>query len=90
MADKEVKVVEAEKKPQKPKKVKKKGKIGDWWRGFKSEFKKIVWPSSKQVRKNTLVVLIIMVIAAIAIAVLDYAFFNGISALADVFHTHAH
>ena len=70
---------------QKPKKEKKKSKIADAWKGFKSEVKKIVWPSWKQVLKNTFVVLVIVVICAVIIGALDYAFSQGIIALTDLF-----
>ena len=45
MAEKETKVLEAENKPKKAKKEKNKGRIKNAWNGFKSEFKKISWPS---------------------------------------------
>ena len=83
MADKEKKVAETEKKPQKPEK--KKGRVKEAWRGFKSEVKKIVWPSWKQVLKNTAVVLVIVAICMVMIALLDYAFSHGIMALTDLF-----
>ena len=86
MAEKETKIVEAENKPQKAKKVKKNSKVKDAWRGFKSEFKKIVWPSWKQVRKNTLVVIVIIAVCAVVIGALDIAFFSGIEALTGLFH----
>lgn len=85
MADKEKKVTETENKPKKPAKEKKKGKLKEAWRGFKSETKKIVWPSWKQVFKNTLVVLVIVIICAVVIGVLDYAFSGGIQALVELF-----
>ena len=85
MAEKETKIVEAENKPQKAKKVKKNSKVKDAWRGFKSEFKKIVWPSWKQVRKNTLVVVVIVAVCAVIIGVLDIAFSSGIRALTELF-----
>ena len=84
MAEKEVKAKEAAKTP-KAKKEKKKGKIGEAWRGFKSEFKKIVWPSWKQVRKNTLVVVVIVAVCAVIIGLLDIAFSSGIRALTELF-----
>ena len=86
MADKE-KVVSTEKpeKPEKVKKEKKKGRLKEAWRGFKSEVKKIVWPSGKQTFKNFFVVLVVLVICAILIGVLDYAFANGMSALTKLF-----
>lgn len=83
MADKEKKVAEAAGKPQKPEK--KKGRIKNAWRGFKSELKKIVWPSWKQVLKNTAVVLVVVIICAIMIGALDYVFSRGIIALSDLF-----
>ena len=81
MAEKEVKAV----KTPKAKKEKKPNKIGEAWRGFKSEFKKIVWPSWKQVRKNTLVVVIIVAVCAVVIGALDIAFSSGIGALTELF-----
>ena len=81
MADKEKKVAETEKKASKPKK---KGKMKEAWRGFKSEVKKIVWPSAKQVTKNTAVVLLIVVICGIAIIALDFAFSRGIMGLTEL------
>ena len=83
MADKEKKVAETEKKPQKSEK--KKGRMKEAWRGFKSEVKKIVWPSWKQVLKNTAVVLVIVAVCMVMIAALDYAFSHGIMALTDLF-----
>ena len=88
MADQEKKVAELDAKPEKPAKVKKekkKGRLKEAWRGFKSEVKKIVWPSWKQVLKNTGVVLAVVVICAIIIGALDYAFSQGIIALTELF-----
>ena len=86
MADKETKVAEVENKPKKPAKEKKKGKIKEAWRGFRSEVKKVVWPSWKQVLKNTGIVLVVVLICAVIIGALDYAFGNGIAALAELFN----
>ncbi len=41
--------------------------IREWFRGMRSELKKVVWPSRKQVVNNTLVALVVMVVAAIVI-----------------------
>ena len=41
--------------------------IKEWLRGMKSELKKVVWPSRKQVVNNTLVALVFMVVAAVVI-----------------------
>lgn len=42
-------------------------RVQKWWREMKSELKKVVWPTSKQVVNNTLVALVVMVVAAIVI-----------------------
>jgi len=83
MADKEKKVAEATAKTQKPEKEK--GKLKNAWRGFKSEVKKIVWPSWKQVVKNTGVVLVVVIVCAGALWALDFVFSQGIIALTELF-----
>ena len=84
MAEKEKNVVEAATKQAKPKKEKK-VKTVSAWKGFKSELKKIVWPSWKQVLKNTGIVAIIVIICTIAIGALDMAFRTGFDALVNLF-----
>ena len=42
-------------------------RIGKWFREMKSELKKVVWPTKKQLTNNTLVSLGMMVISAIVI-----------------------
>ena len=85
MAEKETKVLEADNKPKKAKKEKKKGRIKNAWNGFKSEFKKITWPSWLQVRKNTFVVIVVVVICALVIGALDFAFQQGMLTLTGLF-----
>lgn len=40
-------------------------KIGKWFREMKSELKKVIWPTKKQLTNNTLISLGMMVIAAL-------------------------
>ena len=47
------------------------GAIGKWFRGMKSELKKVVYPSLKQVRNNTLIVLLCVLIVGIFVWVFD-------------------
>ena len=82
MADKEKKVAQVETKPQKQKK---KGKLREGWRGFRSETKKIVWPTWKQVLKSTGVVLVIILVCAVIIGALDFAVGMGIAELTKLF-----
>ena len=58
------------------KKEKKQNGIVKYFKGIKSELKKIVWPTWKQVVKNTLVVLIVVIIVGLIIAGLDLLFSN--------------
>ncbi len=62
-----------------------KEKVSKLWRGLTSEFKKIVWTPWNQVRKNTIVVLVVIIAAAIVISVADFLFSKGIFALASIF-----
>ena len=42
-------------------------RIGKWWREMRSELKKVVWPTRKQIINNTVVALAVMFAAAIVI-----------------------
>ena len=85
MSDKEKKVAKAETKEKKSVKEKKPNKLKEAWKGFNSERKKIVWPTWKQVWKNTLVVLVVVGACAVVIAALDITFREGIRALPELF-----
>jgi len=65
---------EADTKPTattKKRKAKGSHRIGKWFREMRSELKKVVWPTPKQVVNNTLVALTVMAFAAILIWGLD-------------------
>jgi preprotein translocase subunit SecE len=57
---------EGAKAPEK-KKVKKKSRVARWFREMKSELKKVVWPTPKQIVNNTLVSLVVMAVSAVVI-----------------------
>jgi len=44
-----------------------------WFREMRSELKKVVWPTPKQIVNNTFVALTVMACAAVVIWALDYA-----------------
>lgn len=44
------------------------------WKDFKAEFKKIVWSSKRNTFNNTVLVVVSMIVIAICIGVLDFAF----------------
>ncbi len=46
-------------------------RIGKWFREMKSELKKVVWPTPKQLAQNTGVALVVMAIAAVILWVFD-------------------
>jgi len=58
-----------------PAKTKKRGqnRIARWFREMRSELKKVVWPTPKQITNNTFVALTVMVAAAIVIWAIDQA-----------------
>ena len=69
-----------EKKADKAEKAKTKkpsvfSKIAAWFRGVRAALKKIVWTSPKVVRANTIMVLVVIVIFAVATGLVD-AIFN--------------
>lgn len=69
----------AEKK--KKKKVKGSGKIGKWFREMRSELKKVVWPSKKQIINNCLVAIVVIVIFSIVVWGFDQIAAQAVNAL---------
>ena len=59
------------------------GAICRYFRELRSELKKVVWPTPKQVVKNTLIVLASVLVVGIFIWVFDFVASNGINALID-------
>ncbi len=55
-------------------KVKKPGKIATFFRELKSEFKRISWPTFKQVINNTGIVIAFIVILGLFVALVDLGF----------------
>ena len=53
---------------------KKENAIAKYFRGIKSEFKKITWPSFKQIVNNTSTVIISVILVGLFIFVLDTIF----------------
>lgn len=49
-------------------------KIGGYFRELKSELKKVTWPTFKQVRNNTGIVLIAVIAVGAFVALLDFGF----------------
>ena len=62
------------------------GGICRYFRELRSELKKVVWSSPKQVAKNTLIVLVCVLIVGAFVWVFDFVAQVGIDALISVFH----
>ena len=67
------------------KKSKKKGSaVAKYFRDLRSEFKKVVWPTKKQVANNTLVVLGTMAAAGLFVFALDSGMYKLLQLLMSV------
>lgn len=45
-----------------------------FWRDFKAELKKVIWPTKKQLANNTMVVIAMVLITTVVVLILDLAF----------------
>ena len=61
-----------DKKPEKQKKPSIFARIGKWLKDMKSELKKVIWPTGKQLTNNTLVSVVMMVASAIVLWGFDW------------------
>ena len=57
--------------------AKKQNKIVKFFKEVKSEMKKVVWPSKKQLVNNTLIVIAVVAIIGVIIAIFDAIFQLG-------------
>ncbi|MCR5457440.1 MAG: preprotein translocase subunit SecE [Clostridiales bacterium] len=64
-----------------------KEKSTKFWKDYKAEFKKLVWPTKEQFWKNSLVVLVAIVIGAVVLALLDYGITQGFYGLKELIDT---
>lgn len=62
------------------------GKIAKYFRELRSELKKVVWPTPRQVGKNTAIVAVCVVVVGVFIWLFDFVSQFGIDALISVFH----
>lgn len=54
-------------------------RIKDWFIDMKAELKRVVWPSFKKVKQNTLVVLLFVLAVGAVIWILDWLFTAGVA-----------
>ena len=60
-------------------------RIGKWFRELKSELKKVVWPSGKQLLNNTIIVLVAVLIVGVIVCLFDFVAGLGIDLLGKLF-----
>ena len=56
-------------------------RVKKWFREMKSELKKVIWPTPKQIGKNTLVALVMMALAAVLLGGFDWLASAAVNAL---------
>ena len=60
-------------------------RFSKWFREMKSELKKVVWPSGKELVNNTLVVLVSVLIVGVIVCQFDMLAGLGIDLLSNLF-----
>ena len=65
--------------------AKKKKDRGRWFREMRSELKKVVWPSGKEVSKNTGTVLLCSVVIGAFIWAFDFVAVSAVQMILNVF-----
>ncbi|MCQ2456533.1 MAG: preprotein translocase subunit SecE [Clostridia bacterium] len=60
-------------------------RIGSWFKSLWSEAGKISWASASSVRKNTIIVIICVIVLAAVIGLLDYLLSSSIAGLGRMF-----
>ena len=87
MANEKDEKLEKTAKSEKPVKKEKKDKVGfftkiaKFFRDYRSEFKKLVWPSRQQLLKNCAVVFTAIIVCSGALALLDFGLSKGVQGL---------
>lgn len=56
----------------------------NFYKGIKSEFKKIIWPDRKATLKQSVAVVAISVVVGVIIAILDYVILHGVDFLTSI------
>ena len=60
-------------------------RLSRWFREMKSELKKVVWPTPKQLMNNTLIVLVAVLIVGVIVFLFDLGANEGIRLLGKLF-----
>ena len=66
------------------KEKKRKGKFGDYYKGVKTEMKKVVWPTKKELGSYTVVVLVTCAAFAVVFWAIDTGFLAALKGLLGI------
>lgn len=56
-----------------------------WFAGIKAEWKKITWPTGKELTRKTLAVIATSAFLGAVLTILDFVFQNGVNLIAGAF-----
>lgn len=59
-------------------------RIGKFFKDYRSEFKKLIWPTPKQLLKNSTVVLVSIIVVGVCLALVDFGLNRGFFYLKDL------
>ncbi len=59
-------------------------KLKKWLREMRSELKKVVWPTRKQLINNSTIVLVSLVVMAVVIGLFDYVMFFAVELIRNI------
>ena len=59
-------------------------RVGKWFREMKSELKKVIWPTPKALRNNTLISIGMMLVSAVVIWVFDLIATGAVNGLFSI------
>ena len=74
----------AKKIPEQKEKVKLTDRIKKFFKEYKTELTRVVWPTKQQLIRNTSVVLVVIIFMAIVVGALDLLFGFGINGLSSL------
>jgi len=75
---------EIKKKPSPPAPKKQRASAREYFRGIKTEMKKVVWPTKKELGSYTAVVILACTFFAILFSAVDYAFLAALKAVLGI------
>ena len=55
--------------------------IANWFKGVKSEMKKIVWPAPKKIVKDAIIVIVTVAVVSAFLSVINWVFHSGLEQL---------